>query len=164
MSEFAVVQTEDTGTGEPIRYYIDQSWYDTNGISFRTAAQGRFCPECQKRVGSVAEESVPVVDQKAGRVVYETRQVSYGDNPIAVIRAHCSKERNYITPDTPVVESVFRMFLASGNQPATLDHVRDSLSDWVSYRDRPHGYAPDLVKRLLEADRRYGIRPFPLGD
>ena len=95
-------------------------------------------------------------------VVYETRDVRYGEQPMQVIRTCCSKQRNYITPETPVLETVFRVFLANGNQPATIERVREQLGDWISLRDRPHGYSAELIERLLLSDHRYGLCAFEM--
>ena len=148
------------GEQEAPRFFIDINWYEQNGRSFKAMAQGRFCPACQAKVGAVSQERIPVVDKKTNRVVYEVQDVPYGDQPMAVIRNDCSKQRNYITPDTPVVEAIFRVFLATGNQPATVERLREQLGDWISLRDRPHGYAPELIERLIRTDRRYGLREF----
>ena len=144
------------------RFYIDTNWYEQTGRSFRAMAQGRFCPSCQARIGETTEERVPTVDKKTNRVVYEVREVQYGEQPMAVIRSCCSKQRNYITPETPVIEAIYRVFLANGNQPATLERVREQLGDWISLRERPHNYAPELIERLIRNDHRYGLREFAL--
>jgi hypothetical protein len=162
-----LIQSEDAGAEiavEPARYYIDMAWYDLSGRSFRALAQGRFCPSCQEKVGTSTEERVPTVDKKSNRVVYEVRQVQYGERPMEVIRTCCSKQRNYITPETPVVEAIYRVFLANGNQPATLERVREQLGDWISLRERPHNYAPELLERLIKNDHRYGLREFELAE
>src|SRR5688500_4509972 len=116
-------QAADTLEVEAPRFFIDLGWYDQNGRSFRAMAQGRFCPSCQAKIGTKTEERLPTVDKKSNRVVYEVREVAYGDQPMAAIRGCCSKQRNYITPETPVLESIYRVFLANGNQPATLERV-----------------------------------------
>jgi hypothetical protein len=150
------------GEREPPRFFIDTSWYEANGRSFRAMAQGRFCAACQAKAGEIAQERVPTVDKKSNRVVYEVRDVHYGDQPMAVIRNDCSKHRNYITPETPVIEAIYRVFLANGNQPATLERVREQLGDWISLRDRPHNYSVEMVERLIRNDQRYGLREFTL--
>jgi hypothetical protein len=149
---------------EPARYFVDTQWYEAHGRSLRAMAQGRFCPSCQAKIGTTSSERVPIVDKKTNRVVYEVRDVPFGDQPMAVIRSCCSKQRNYITPETPLLESIYRVFLANGNQPATLERVREQLGDWVSVRERPHGYASELVERLIERDRRYGLREFAVAE
>jgi len=148
----------------PARFFIDLSWYEQNGRSFCAMAQGRFCPSCQGKVGTRTEERLQTVEKKTNRVVYEVREVGFGDQPMAVIRGCCSKQRNYITPETPVLESVYRVFLTNGNQPATLERVREQLGEWISLRNRPHGFAPELIERLIRHDTRYGLRTFHLGD
>ncbi|TAK25529.1 MAG: hypothetical protein EPO26_03955 [Chloroflexota bacterium] len=152
----------DVAPAEPARFFIDTNWYEGQGRSFRAMAQGRFCPACTAKVGSTVEDRVPVVEKKSNRVVFETRDVAYGDQPMAVIRGCCSKQRNYITPDTPLLEAVFRVFLATGNQPATIERIREQLGDWISPRDRPHNYAEELIATLLMHDRGYGLREFAL--
>jgi hypothetical protein len=162
-----LIQGESEGAGgeqEAARFFIDTGWYEQNGRSFKAMAQGRFCPACQAKVGTVSQERVPVVDKKTNRVVYEVHEVGYGDQPMKVIREDCSKQRNYITPDTPLLEAIFRVFLATGNQPATVERLREQLGDWISLRDRPHSYAPELLERLIRNDRRYGLREFALAE
>jgi hypothetical protein len=160
-----LVQSEDEVAEVPReepRFFIDMQWYEQHGRSFRAMAQGRFCPSCQAKVGETTEERVPAVDKKTNRVVYEVQQVRYGEQPMAVIRSCCSKQRNYITPETPVIEAIYRVFLANGNQPATLERVREQLGDWISLRERPHNYAPEMLERLIRNDHRYGLREFAL--
>jgi hypothetical protein len=66
------------------------------------------------------------------------------------------------TSRVPVLEAVFRVFLASGNQPSTVERVREQLGDWISLRDRPHGYSGELIERLIQNDHRYGLRAFEM--
>lgn len=147
---------------EASRYFIDTASFEANRRSFAVMAQGRFCASCQAKIGTTTEERAPTVDKKSNRVVYETRTMHFGDQPMAVIRSCCSRQRNYITADTPVLEAIFRVFLANGNQPVTVERLREQLADWISLRDRPHNYAPELLERLIRNDRRYGLREFAL--
>jgi hypothetical protein len=159
-----LIQASDEETTEIERpepqFFIDQQWYEQQGRSFRAMAQGRFCLACQARLGEKTEERVPTVDKKTNKVVYEVREIGYGEQPMAVIRSHCSKERNYITPETPVIEAVYRVYLANGNQPVPLERVREQLGDWISLRERPHNYSVELLERLIRNDRRYGLREY----
>jgi hypothetical protein len=144
------------------RFFIDLQWYDNNNRSFRVMAQRRFCSSCQKKIGTEQQERVPAVDPKTGRVVFEMRNVPFGANPMSVIRTCCSKQRGFITSDTPLLEALFRVFLANGNQPADAERLREQLADWVTYSDRPHMYAADLIERVLGNDQTYGMREFAL--
>lgn len=151
----------DVAVEQP-KFFIDLKWYDENDRSFRVMAQARFCSSCQKKIGTEQQERVPTVDSKTGRVVFEMRMVPFGANPMSIIRTCCSKQRGYITPETPLLEAIYRTFLANGNQPTDAARLREQLADWVSYHERPHGYAPELIERLLRNDHFYGMREFTL--
>ncbi len=142
------------------RYFIDESWFDRVSRSYRAMAQARMCESCKGKLGTETQERMPSVDPRTGRVVFEIRSVPYGQNPVSTIRSCCSKRRDYITPETPVAESLFRVFLACGNQPMDLERVREELSNYVSMSDRPHNYSADLLERLIKTDNYYGLRRF----
>ncbi|MBI2939898.1 MAG: hypothetical protein HYY04_05615 [Chloroflexi bacterium] len=145
------------------RYFIDLQWYTQNNRSFQAMAQQRLCPACKAKLGTEVQERVPTVDPKTGRVVFEMRNVPYASNPMTVVRSCCSKERSYVTAETPVAEALFRVFLANSNQPISAEQIREQLSNYISLADRPHGYSPELIERIIANDRFYGLRAFQLG-
>jgi hypothetical protein len=146
---------------EKRRYYVDEKWYTAHNKSFRTVAQTRMCPACRRKLGTEVQERVPTVDAR-GRVVYEMRSVPFASNPLSEIRKHCSKESGYLTAETPVLEALFRVFLANGNQPIDIDAIREQLASYVPSTERPRGNAPELLQRLLESTNEYGLRQFEL--
>lgn len=150
---------EDTTT-EGRKYFIDERWYREQRRSLAAMAQKRFCASCQDRIGELTQERVPVADPHSGRVVFELQTVSYGDKPTQVIANCCSKTGDYITPETPVMEALFRLFLANGNQPSDVFTLREKLEDYIALYCKPHGYAPELLEQLIAADDYYGIREF----
>jgi hypothetical protein len=141
------------------RYFIDEKWFTARNKSFRAVAQTRMCPSCRKKIGTEVQERVPTVDAR-GRVVYEMRSVPFASNPLSEIRKHCSKESSYLTAETPVMEALFRVFLANGNQPIDLDAIREQLTEYMSASDRPRPYSPELLARMLSTDNSYGLREF----
>jgi len=145
------------------RYYVDLRWYDENNRSFRAVAQTRLCESCKQKLGTETQERVPTIDPRTGRVVFEMRSVPFAQNPMTVIRGCCSKRRDYITSETPITEAIFRVFLASGNQPMEVERIREELGNYVSMGERPHNYGPELIERVIKADRYYGLREFRLG-
>jgi hypothetical protein len=146
---------------EKIRYYIDEKWYTEHNKSFRAVAQTRMCATCRKKLGTEVQERVPTIDAR-GRVVYEMRSVPFGSNPLSEIRRHCSKEAGYLTAETPILEALFRVFLANGNQPADLDAINEQLSGYVSPNERPRSFTPELLQRLLETENSYGLSRFEI--
>jgi hypothetical protein len=150
---------EENEASKP-RYYIEERWFDETNRSFRAMAQSRMCDECKEKLGTETQERVPSIDSHTGRVVFEIRTVPFAQSPTSVIRSCCSKRRDFITPETPVAEAIFRVFLASGNQPMDVESLREELGNYLSMSDRPHSYSPELLERVIRADRYYGIRPF----
>lgn len=146
---------------EKPRYYIDEKWYTEHNKSFRATALTRLCQACRRKLGTEVQERVPTVDSR-GRVVFEMRSVPFASNPLSVIRSDCSKQREYITPETPLAEAIFRVFLANGNQPTDVESLREQLGSYISLASRPHGYSPELIRAILENDQTYGFRRFEM--
>jgi hypothetical protein len=118
------------------RWFIDLGWYQQNNRSFSILAQRCLCSKCRKQL-EVEKAEFPV------------------DELLANIKDCCSQETDYITDALPVLESVFRLFLANGNQPLGLEELSRQLSDWRgggSYRT-----SVETLSRLLENDQYYGL-------
>ena len=158
-------QTEATAVVEQpaVPYFIDQDWYQSTGLSFVDVVQSRMCDVCQDRVarGEEEEERHTVYDAKTRRASFEVRRVPFASNPIKRIREDCSAKKGYISPDMPTLEAVFRIYLANGNQPMPLAHVREQLVDWC-----PDGQCRWLLvteaqlERMVAHDQYYGLRRF----
>ena len=100
-------------------------------------ADGCLCPKCRTQ-------------RKAGE-----GEIS-ADDLLATIRDCCSQAPEFITPRLPILESVFRLFLANNNQPLDLEELGRRLSQWWSgdaYRT-----SAEVLSRLLESDQYYGLR------
>jgi hypothetical protein len=159
--------TEDTAIASDSdeRFFIDTNWYDENDLSFNDVVQSRMCAQCQARLGEETEERLPVVDRKTGRVTYEVRKVEYGSRPISIVRDCCSRKSAYISPDMPVLESIFRIMLANANQPMELAHVREQLREWCPTGRCQWLVMPEeVLRQVLVGDRYYGLRLYDLPD
>lgn len=153
---------ERLSTQQAARYFIDSTWFDENGLSFSEILRERMCESCQAKLGTEVEERQPVFDKKTGRMSFEVRKVPYGATAQArmkILRDCCSRKRNFIQPEMPTLEAIFRVYLANANQPMTLEDVREQLAEWC-----PGGGCQWLVlptetlERLLQNDRYYGLR------
>ena len=118
-------------------YVIDTSWFDDNNLSFPDIAQARMCESCRARLGEDVEDRQPLFDRQVGRMSFEVQRVSYGSNPIGVIKDCCARKKSYISTDMGTLEAVFRVFLANGNQPLPLGQVREQLQEWCARRWLP---------------------------
>ena len=119
-----------------LRWFIDLDWYQQNNRSFFALAQSYLCPKCHERLGVSGEISATGV--------------------LSNISQCCSKSPGFITSRLPILESVFRFFLANGNQPLNLEKLGKQLSqrlDGDTCRT-----SPMILSRLLSSDQYYGLR------
>ena len=75
---------------------------------------------------------------------------------LATIKDCCSKAPEFITYRLPILEGVFRLLLANGNQPLDVEELGKQLRerlDGDAYRT-----SPEILSRLLGHDQYYGLR------
>lgn len=142
------------------RYFIDFKWYEENNRSFSAFARSRLCFSCQSKQEVETERSIPV-EGSDGKVMFQTSKATHGDDLLVVIRDCCSQARGFITPDLPVMEIVFRILLANGNQPLTLEEIRARLEEKLTGADRPRTLSSEMLQRILDNDVYYGLRCVP---
>ncbi len=119
------------------RWFIDLDWYTLNNRSFSTVAGECLCLNCRRRL-KVEDRDVPAA------------------NLLAAIKDCCSKEPDFFTGKLSILEIIFRLFLANGNQPLDLEELGKQLSE---RRERsPYHHSLEILSRLLENDRYYGIK------
>ncbi len=131
-------ETTDTERVEE-RWFIDLDWYKSNSRSFSTLAQRCLCGKCRKKLKVEAGE-VP-----AGKL-------------LAAIKGCCSKQPGFITGELPVLESIFRVLLANGNQPVDVEELGNLLREWRG--GSPGGSSGEKLSRLLRSDRFYGFNRY----
>jgi hypothetical protein len=118
------------------RWFIDLDWLEQNNRSFLVLARGGLCPKCRERLGE-SKEKISAADL------------------ISNIRDCCSQTPGFITDRLPVLESIFRLFLANGNQPLDLEELVKQLSEW---RGDSRRTPAEVLSRLLKNERYYGLR------
>ena len=116
------------------RWFIDLDWYQQNNRSFLALAQRYLCPKCREQLkGEMAAADL-----------------------LTAIKDCCSQTPGFITGELPILDSIFRLFLANGNQPLDVEALGTQLSEWRggdTYRT-----APKILSRLLNNDQFYGLR------
>ena len=119
------------------RWFIDLDWYQPNNRSFSILAGHCLCAKCRQRL-KIEEREVPA------------------NKLLSAIKGCCSQEPDFITGELPILESVFRLFLANGNQPLDLEDVGKQLSEQRG--GNPCRTSVEILSRLLENDQYYGLR------
>ncbi len=127
------VETEQ----ETARWAIDFEWLAQNGRLAAAMAWSALCPECRHRITAGPA--------RAGL-----------DEVMGAIRQCCAAKPGYINAELPIMESVFRLFLANGNEPLDVIELGRQLSERRgidTYRT-----SVQVLTRLLEHDDTYGLR------
>lgn len=118
---------------EQPRWYIYLEWYKRNQRSFTVTARNTLCPKCQKRMKSAGDSA---------------------NKLISFVRDCCSDSPDYITYTLPIMESVFRILIAGGNEPLDAKEILRRLSE---RRGTALIVSAESLDRLLASDHYYGI-------
>lgn len=129
----------DSNNGEAqCHYSIDMNWYQEQGRSFAVLAAGRLCPSSQKKKIPKSEAAL-----------------------LNTLNQCCSKWEGFITPDMPLLEMIFRLFLVNGNQPLALEQIQEKLRQSLSESSGARDLSIPKLKRIIDNDRYYGLSPVP---
>ena len=138
-------ETEDEETEAPYlkaRFHIDTEWIAAQGRSLKLLLLHRRCASCW---GGLVQE--PNGGQDIAAAEHMKR-----------IAQHCSKTPDFIHPEMPLMEAIFRLLLANRNRPLNTEEIYEKLRErWV---DPVNPRIPSEVGiyRLLSSDTFYGIR------
>jgi len=126
------------------KFNIDFSWWDKQNKDIHVFMRDLLCPECREGLASSPDiEMVDMVDP-------ETAEVTKMDALWEAISACCSASPDYITAETPLLDGIFRLFLANGNRPLSVLEMHARLDK------KP----PETILRMLTKGQIYlGIKP-----
>jgi hypothetical protein len=123
---------------QPVQHwFIDLEWLEQNNRSFLALAEGCLCPKCTKQLKKGKGE-IPATDL------------------IVTIKDCCSQKPGFIASRSPILESVFRLFLANGNQPLNLEELGRQLAERRG--GDTQRTSAEVLSRLLRNERYYGLR------
>lgn len=126
------------------KFHIDFDWWERESREFRVYLTSHLCQEHQAAFAEYAGDVVDVVDA-------ETAEVRREDGIQHILRTHCSQLPNFITPHTSLVDAVFRVFIANGNQPLSPEELADRIGR--------AGQATTILRTLSGARVYKGLRP-----
>lgn len=125
------------------RFHIDFNWWSQNDRDWRVYLRSYLCPEHQ-----VAFETVDLFDL-VDWVDPETAEIQRVDGLQNILITHCAKQPTFISQQSTLVDSVFRLFLANGNTPLSPLELSEEL-----------GRDANIILRTLSGPRVYkGLRP-----
>ena len=133
----SVKPTQDT------KYHIDFGWRDKSDEDLRVYMLSHLPQEQRERLSQQTSEAqvVDYIDPDTGEV-FELDEIG-----VAIQAA--AKDPNFINPQSSVVDSIFRVFLANNNQPMSPRELADRVGK----------SAPTILKTISGARVYKGIRP-----
>ncbi|MBN1264305.1 MAG: hypothetical protein JXA25_02350 [Anaerolineales bacterium] len=125
------------------RYQIDYEWWDKSGKELSVFLRSLLCDTHRELFEELSADTL--VDH-VDPVTAEIRQVP---GIMHTLITHCSRQDDYITPQTSLVNAIFRLFIANGNASLSINEIGQELN-------RP----ASMILRMLSGSRVFhGIRP-----
>jgi len=127
------------------KFHIDLGFWDRESRDWRVYLMSHLCPEHKEAFADFADgELIDYVDA-------DTAEVQPVDAMQHTLRTHCAQLPEFLTQHTSLVDAVFRVFIANGNQPLTPEELAEKI------RRPGQGYT---ILRTLSGPRVYkGLRP-----
>ncbi len=99
------------------KFRIDFDWWKSQDRNWRNSLITFLCPEHREAFAQHDEkEMLDLVDPDTG-------EVTKGDALIYTLITHCARQNDFITPNAPLVDSIFKVFLSNNNQPMDSDEL-----------------------------------------
>jgi hypothetical protein len=126
------------------QFHIDFDWWEREGRDLRVYLQSHLCPECKAIYANHrGTKEVDWIDP-------DTAEVTRVDALWQSLRTHCSQMPGFITENTPLLDAIFRVFLANGNSPLSPIELQAILGR----------SSPETILRTLTGRTVYnGIKP-----
>ena len=123
------------------KYFIDPAKADSTGRSLTVLVASRQCYMCQQGLDDDA-------------IIHSDPQ-DFFDR----ILAHCSQAPDFLLPDTPLKEAIFRVLLTHGNEPMDAAQISDFIGRKWAMTQFPRNTSPEVIQLLLDTSDFYCIAP-----
>lgn len=124
-------------------FCIDFDWWKQHDNNWRIYLYSYLCPAHQQAFADSQE------DTQVDWVDPETAEVRTVDGLQHVLMSHCARQPDFLSSTTALVDGVFRVLLANGNDPMTPIQLAEAIN-------RP----AETILRTLSGMQVYkGIRP-----
>ena len=128
-----------------IEYAIDPGWYTAQGFSLYYLAELRRCADCQKE----ANKNKTPEKSKSKTLDWKSHSKA--------IQSCCSKKAGYITSQTSILESVFRLLLRTPRQTLSIANLFEGIrTAWITGLT-PRDPSLPILSWILDRQTAYGI-------
>lgn len=90
---------------------------------------------------------------------HDAKTFKADNNLINTFKQCCSKQDEFYSPNMSIRETIFRIFLANGNQPLNAEQLSERLQSLVKYKGNPRNISTEKLARIVDNDSYYEIRP-----
>jgi hypothetical protein len=77
------------------------------------------------------------------------------------VQGCCAAAADYLLPDTPLKDAVFRVLVARGNEPLTSQDISNDLSERWAASAYPRDLSPRVIEKILDNGANYLIHEMP---
>ncbi len=130
--------------GQPAKYFIDAAEAEKRRRSLPVMIASRQCYMCQQ---AVDEEELASAE---------------AEDLIEQIKGHCVGTQDYLPPDTPLKEAIFRVLLSHHDEPMGADQISAAISEQWTNATNQRNTSASVIERLLQHSDSYCIAPSPL--
>lgn len=125
------------------KFRLDFDWWQSQDRNWRIYLQSFLCEEHQKLFADYSySDKIDVIDPDTG-------EVTRVDALLYVLINHCAKQTNFISGNSALVDSIFKIFLVNKNQPLTAVELSNLL-----------GKPAETILKTIGTGKVYkGIRP-----
>ncbi|MEL7645092.1 MAG: hypothetical protein AAGU04_02330 [Anaerolineaceae bacterium] len=125
------------------KFKVDFEWWKAQDSNWKVYLKSFLCPEHQKLLADYSySDQIDLIDPSTG-------EVTRVDALLYTLAEHCAKQPDFLSGNSALVDSIFKIFLVNGNKP--LNAVE--LSSLIS---KP----ADIILRTIGSGKVYkGIKP-----
>ncbi|MFZ3070334.1 MAG: hypothetical protein WA110_04335 [Anaerolineaceae bacterium] len=125
------------------KFRVDFDWWRSQDRNWRVYLQSFLCEEHQKLFASYSyTDQIDLIDPQTG-------EVSQVDALLYTLNNHCAKQPGFVSGNSALVDSIFKIFLVNKNQPLTAVELSTML-----------GRPAETILRTIGTGKVYkGIRP-----
>lgn len=125
--------------GSTTRYYVDLEGGEEEGrsLKYMIAARGGYA--FQQAMSEVVIDEMDAQDL------------------IQQIVDQVANTSDYLLPDTPLKEAIFRVIIANENKPMTTEEIGKTLKEKWSLSPYPRDVSPEVIEKILPQCHSYCI-------
>ena len=124
-------------------FHIDFDWWKQNESDWHVFLRSLLCSAHQQSLADVEE------DEMIDWIDPQTAEVKPVDGIQHALMTHCALQPDFVDEHTAIVEAIFRLFLANGNQPMSAEDLSAKF----------HRPAITILRTLSGARVYRGLRP-----